>query len=150
MAPGVDGLPGALGPDAPEAVGDRVDVGATIERYLHGAPHRTVRRIGLALGLLEWLSFPWRFSRASLEARQQLLAKLDESGSGLVRDLVLFMKVLTGLGLANDRRVQMAVGWEARCGLADGAPAPRAEMPADPLGDLVPPRDFEECDVAVV
>src|SRR4051794_41633584 len=121
MAPGVDGLPGALGPDGGEDASERVDVGATVARYLHGLPSRTVGRIGLALRALEWLPFPWRFSRASLRARQELLGELEGSGSPLVRDLFLYMKVLTGLGYANDRRVRDAVGYEARCAVRDGA-----------------------------
>ncbi len=149
MAPGIDGMPGATGPDAPEPDAERVDVGAAIAEYLHGAPTRTVRRIGLALRALEWLPFPWRFSRSSPAARQDLLAKLDESGSALVRDLLLFMKVLTGLGLANDPRVQLAVGWKAECGLAGGDPLPPRDVD-EPLGDLTPPHDSEECDVAIV
>src|SRR5438045_1861110 len=137
MAPGVDGLPGALGPDRHEDADDRVDVGATVADYLHGLPSRTVRRIGLALRALEWLPFPWRFSHASLAARQELLAKLDESGSPLVRDLVLFMKVLTGVGFGNDARVRAAVGYEARCGMADHGQDFEGAL-NEPLGDLAP------------
>lgn len=148
MAPGVDGLPGALGPEPAEGGAERVDVGGTVAAYLHGAPARTVRRIGLALTVLEWLPFPWRFSRASVTSRQELIAKLDDSGSALIRDLVLFMKVLTGLGFGNDARVRAAVGYEAQCGLADGADPIAA--PAAPLGDLAAPHDFEECDVAII
>src|SRR5438874_5800761 len=146
MAPGVDGLPGALGPEGREDADDRVDVGATVADYLQGLPTRTVRRIGLAIRALEWLPFPWRFSHASLEARQELLAKLDDSGSGLVRDLLLFMKVLTGLGFGNDRRVRLAIGYEARCAVAEGDAGGREA----PLGDLVPHGDGEDCDVAIV
>src|SRR3954452_18787009 len=149
MAPGVEGLPGALGPDGAEDASERVDVGATVARFLHGLPSRTVRRIGLALRALEWLPFPGRFSHASLEARQELLAKLDDSGSPLVRDLVLFMKVLTGVGFGNDRQVRLAIGYEERCGLAEegaGSPAPGPGA----LGELEPRGDGEECDVAIV
>ena len=149
MAPGVDGLPGALGPEPTEDAAARVDVGATVAAFLHGASGRTVRRIGLVLTALEWLPFPWRFSRASLEARQQLVAKLDDSGSALIRDLILFMKVLTGLGFGNDARVRSAVGYEADCGLADDGLSP-ASAPGALLGDLSAPHDFEECDVAIV
>src|SRR3954452_7933034 len=131
MAPGVGDLPAALGERDPDDGRERVDVVAALERYLASAPHRTVRRIGLALGTLEWLPFPWRFSRASLEARQELLGDLEGSGASLVRDLLLFMKVLTGVAYGNDRRVRLAVGYEARCGLAedDGLTAAPATAP---------------------
>jgi choline dehydrogenase-like flavoprotein len=149
MAPGVGNLPPALGPAADG--GDRVDVGGAIDHYLGSAPRRTVRRIGLALIALEWLPFPWRFSRASLAARQDLLGRLEESQSALIRDLLLYMKVLTGLGYGNDERVRARVGFEARCGLAAGVgPAPVQEADPTPLGGLTPPDAEEECDVAIV
>jgi choline dehydrogenase-like flavoprotein len=146
MAPGAGPLPPALGNSGDED--GQVDVATTVQRLLAAVPHRSVRRIGLGLRALEWLPFPWRFSRASLEARQELLARLDSSGSPLVRDLILYMKVLVGLAYGNDARVRAAVGYEARCGLAGGEPKP-AGGPGS-LGDLTPPRDGEECDVAIV
>jgi choline dehydrogenase-like flavoprotein len=145
MAPGVGALPPALGAGDGRA---GVDVGGAIDGYVSAAPHRTVRRIGLALLALEWLPFPWRFSRASVEARQELLAKLEDSGSPLVRDLLLFMKVLTGLGYANDPRVRLTVGYEARCDVAAGDAGAGPATPS--LGDLAPVGGEEECDVAIV
>src|SRR5690242_10355841 len=133
MAPGVDGLPGALGPEPAVDGDERVDVAASVAHYLHRVPGRTVRRIGLALRALEWLPFPWRFSRASLESRQRLLADLDQSSSAIVRDLLLFMKVLTGIGFGNDRRVQVAIGYEAQCGVAPDGAAPGVPV-GQPLG----------------
>ena len=149
MAPGVGPLPAALG-NAGAADG-RVDVAATVQRFLAVVPHRSVRRMGLGLRALEWLPFPWRFSRASLEARQELLARLDSSGSPLVRDLILFMKVLAGLAYGNDARVRAAVGYEARCAVAEAEPSyPGERGRGGALGDLAPPRGGEECDVAIV
>jgi choline dehydrogenase-like flavoprotein len=149
MAPGVGALPPALG-NAGDADG-RVDVATTTQRFLSAVPPRSVRRIGLGLRALEWLSFPRRFSRASVEVRQELLARLEASSLQLVRDLVLYMKVLAGLGYANDARVRAAVGYEARCAVADGEPRPAPEEGGrGPLGDLAPPDEGEECDVAVV
>jgi hypothetical protein len=75
MAPGVGALPAALG-NAGDADG-RVDVAATTQRFLAAVPPRSVRRIGLGLRALEWLSFPRRFSGASVETRQELLARLE-------------------------------------------------------------------------
>ena len=108
-----------------------------------------MRRIGLALTALEWLPFPWRFSRASLDARQDLLAKLDESSSALVRDLLLFLKVLTGLGLR--QRPAGAGGGRLRgeCGLAEGDRLPPATRRAPRRPDTRLD-DAEECDVAIV
>jgi len=148
MAPGVGALPAALG-NAGEIDG-RVDVAATIQRFLTTAPARSVRRIGLALRGVEWLSFPRRFSRADVETRQELLARLESSRFQLVHDVILYMKVLAGLGYANDARVRAAVGSEARCAVAGGEPRSAPEREPQPLGELTPPPDGEECDVAVV
>jgi choline dehydrogenase-like flavoprotein len=150
MAPGVDGLPPAAGPrrpGEPEADG-AVDTVDPVERLLTALPHRPVRQIKLALWALELLPFPWRFSRASLEARQEFLARLDRSRLPFAADLLLFLKVLTGLGYGNDARVRAAVGNEMSCEVADGMP-PLADGPRD-LGDLRPPAGGEECDVAIV
>ncbi len=108
-------------------------------------------QIRLALCVFEWLPFPWRFSRASVEARQDFLRSIEESGSQLRRDLALFLKILSGLGYGNDPRVQAAVGYEARCALSGPAVASSAPAPgAAPLGDLEPSAHEEECDVVIV
>src|SRR3954471_22065059 len=150
MAPGVDGLPAAAGPARP---GDlepdgAIDTVSAIDSYLASLPHRTVRQVKLALWALELLPFPWRFSRASVDARQGFLAKLEGSRLPFAADLLLFLKVLAGLGYGNDARVREAVGYEMSCEVADGLP-PVADAPAG-LGDLRPPAGGEECDVAIV
>lgn len=149
MAPGVDPLPPAAGPEPKPGA---VDVVATLSPFLATLPHRSVLGIRLALRAFDWLPFPWRFSRASLDSRQDFLRRLDESDSRLKRDLTLMLKVLSGLGYANDPRVQGAIGYEATCRVVgDGrAQEPRPADAGDPLGDLKPPPGGEECDVAIV
>jgi hypothetical protein len=149
MAPGVNGLPPAAGPPGsgtPDADG-AVDTVAAVDRYLGSLPHRAVQQVKLALWALELLPFPWRFSRASLEAREDFLARLERSRFPFAADLLLFLKVLAGLGYGNDPAVRAAVGYEMRCEVSDGLP-PLAEGPG--LGDLRPPVGGEECDVAIV
>lgn len=146
MAPAYGALPAAAGNDGP-ADGASIDVAAGLEEYLKGLPPRSVRRMGLALTALEWLPFPWRFSRASPEARREYIERMDVSGPALVRDLILAVKVLAGLSYGNDERVRAAVGYEAYCALADGEAAP---APAAPLGDLEPQGSGEQCDVVIV
>ena len=150
MAPGVDGLPPAAGPrraGEPTAEG-AVDTVAAIDRYLSSLPRRAVRQVKLALWALELMPFPWRFSRASVDARQAFLARLDGSRLPIAADMLLFLKVLAGLGYGNDARVRKAVGHEMRCEVSDGLP-PVAEGPVG-LGDLRPPTGGEDCDVAIV
>src|SRR5215211_3100318 len=113
MAPGVGALPAA------EA---EVAVAEPIARYLAALPRGAVRRIRLALFAFEWLPFPWRFSRSSLEARQDFLARMDASPRALYGNLLLFLKVLAGLGYGNHPRVREAVGYEARCGVREDGP----------------------------
>jgi choline dehydrogenase-like flavoprotein len=148
MAPGVEGLPPAAGPrrpGEPEPNG-AVDTVDPIERFLTALPTRPVRQVKLALWALELLPFPWRFSRASLEARQEFLERLERSRLPFAADLLLFLKVLAGLGYGNGVRIRDAVGYEMSCEVADGMP------PVAPggLGDLRPPAGGEDCDVAIV
>jgi choline dehydrogenase-like flavoprotein len=117
-----------------------------VARFLSRLPARTVQVVRLALRAFEWLPFPWRFSRLSVEARSQYLAKMEGSRFSVYRDLLLLAKLLVMVGWARDERVRVAVGFESRCGLADGAPEP----PANDLGDLEPRGEGEECDVAIV
>src|SRR3954471_8175798 len=150
MAPGVDGLPAAAGPARP---GDlepdgAIDTVSAIDSYLASLPHRAVRQVKLALWALELLPFPWRFSRASVDARQGFLAKFEDSRLPFAADLLLFLKVLAGLGYGNDPRVRAAVGYEMRCEVSDGMP-PLADAPHG-LGDMRPAPGGEECDVAIV
>ena len=152
MAPGGSGLPSAAGNGAagrPAAAG-AVDVVGPLNRYLAALPRRSVGRMKLGLRVFDWLPFPWRFSRASLEARIEFLARLERSSSWLARELLLYLKVLTGLGYANDARVRRAIGYEMRCEVAGEPPAAGDSEIMRPLGDLSPPAGGEECDVAIV
>jgi choline dehydrogenase-like flavoprotein len=150
MSPGVPGLPPAAGPARagdPQPDG-AIDTVSSIDSYLGSLPHRAVRQVKLALWALELLPFPWRFSRASVDARQEFLAKFETSRLPFAADLLLFLKVLAGLGYGNDSRVLAAVGYEMRCEVSGGMP-PLSEAPHG-LGDMRPSRGGEECDVAIV
>ena len=144
MAPGVGSLPAAAGP---EPAPDRVDPVAHLEPLLAALPRRAVLALKLGLRVFEWLPFPWRFSRASLEARQDFLREIEASPSATKRDLALFLKVLTGLGYGNDPRVQAAVGYRASCAVAPEARPPVSDAGA--LGDLEPVGAGEDCDVVI-
>ena len=65
-------LPPAAGP---EPAPGGVDPVAHLEPLLATLPRRTVLGLKLGLRVFEWLPFPWRFSRASLAARQDFLAR---------------------------------------------------------------------------
>jgi choline dehydrogenase-like flavoprotein len=147
MAPGAGPLPPALGPSRRAGA---VDIVPTLERYLTSLPPRNVMALRLALRAFDWLSFPWRFSRADLAARQDFLRRLDASPSRLKQDVLLFLKVLTGLAYGNDSRVRAAVGYEATCRVEPPTARPGEETESAPLGDLAPDGGAEECDVLVV
>src|SRR5215211_80136 len=144
MAPGVGPLPPAAGA---RGTAGTVDPVAQLAPLLAALPPRTMRQIKLALRAFEWLALR-RFSRASVSARQRYLRDLERDGSRLRRDLLLFLKVLVGLGYANDIRVEESVGYRWRCGVAEGA-EPDAARDAS-LGDLEPNGAAEECDVIIV
>ncbi|TMK75070.1 MAG: FAD-binding protein [Actinobacteria bacterium] len=150
MAPGVEGMPPAAGPNPPGDPDpeDAVHTVEAIDRFLATLPHRSVRQVKLALWALEVLPFPWRFSKASLEAREGFLERLERSRLPFAADLLLFLKVLAGLGYGSHARVREAVGYEMACEVADGMP-PVVDSPQG-LGDLRPPAGGEECDVAIV
>ncbi len=155
MAPGYGALPAAAGPEAARRrASDAVDVVEALAAYLAELPRRNLRTVKLALRAFDWLSFPWRFSRADLTARQDFLSRLEDSHWSRLQDLLLFLKVLAGLGYGNDARVRAAVGYEATCRTASGTDAEDGRTPApegaSPLGDLRPPASVEECDVAIV
>ena len=115
MAPGLGPLPPAAGPEpAPGAV----DPVANLEPLLATLPRSTVTRIRLGLRALEWLPFPWRFSRSSPAARREFLRRAEVEGSATTRDLLLLCKVLSGFGYASDPRVQAAVGYVASCSVS--------------------------------
>jgi choline dehydrogenase-like flavoprotein len=147
MAPGTHGMPPARGP-GPGSNG-AVDVAEPLARYLSGLPPRRVRLVRLALIVFEWSPFPWRFSRASLDARQDFLRRMDESQSTIRQDILLLLKVLTSSGYASDRRVRAVAGSTAACRVEGNGQAPSGER-AEPLGDLDPAGDGEDCDVAIV
>ena len=100
----------------------------------------------LALRVFEWLPFPWRFSRLSVESRSEYMARMESSRFALYRDLLLLAKLLAMIGWARDERVRTAIGFEYSCAVASGAPDP----PATSLGDLEPSGEGEDCDVAIV
>jgi choline dehydrogenase-like flavoprotein len=137
MAPGEDGLPAAE---------SQVPVAEPLASFLSRLPARPVQVVRLALRVFEWLPFPWRFSRMSVESRSAYMAKMEGSRFSLYRDLLLLAKLLAMVGWARDERVRVAVGFEARCAVAEGSPEP----PATRLGDLEPRGDGEECEVAIV
>jgi choline dehydrogenase-like flavoprotein len=142
MAPGIGPLPAAE---------REVPVAESFVRYAASLEPRTLRQLRLALRAFEWLPFPRRFSRASLEGRQRFLADMERSRLSLNRDLLLLIKVVAGTQYARDERVRLAVGYEERCALApgEGDPEPDAEAPS-PLGELEPPEGGEQCDVVIV
>jgi len=82
----------------------------------------------------------------SLEARAQYMAKMEGSRFSLYRDLLLLAKLLAMVGWARDERVRTAVGFESRCAVAEGSPAPSSTG----VGALEPLGEGEECDVAIV
>jgi choline dehydrogenase-like flavoprotein len=157
MAPGVGTLPPAAGTDprgssryaneTPRR--ETVDVVAALEPFLASLPRRTILTMRAGLRVFDWLPFPWRFSRASLAARQEFLRRIDDEGSDAKRDLLLFLKVLAGLAYGNDPRVQRAVGYEIRCAVS-GPAAATAGADGTALGDLAPAGPKEECDVVIV
>ncbi len=109
-------------------------------------PARTVQVVRLALRTFEFLPFPWRFSRMSVQARSQYMTKMEGSRFSLYRDLLLLAKLLAMIGWARDSRVQSVVGFESRCAVAEGEPQPSSTG----VGDLEPRGAGEECDVAIV
>jgi choline dehydrogenase-like flavoprotein len=125
-----------------------VDVAGSLNRFLATLPPRRVLLVKVGLHVFDWLPFPWRFRRSSLEARQDFLAKLEAAERPFVGELMLFLKVLTGLGYGNDPGVRASIGYEITCGL-DGEDSPLPPGP-EPLGSLVPETPVEECDVAIV
>jgi choline dehydrogenase-like flavoprotein len=121
-------------------------VAQPVARFLSRMPARTVQVVRLALRVIEFLPFPWRFSHMSVEARSQYMAKMEGSRFSLYRDLLLLAKLLAMIGWARDERVRNVVGFEARCAVAEGAPQPTSTG----VGDLEPRGAGEDCDVAIV
>ena len=137
MAPGIEGLPAA----------ERdVDVSGPVANFLGSVSPRVRLRLKLGLHAFEWLPFPWRFSRLSAEAQEDFLLKLEGSRLSLHHDLLLMAKLFSTLGYAVTPEVEERIGFEIRCGLADGS----LPEPAGTLGDTEPPGEGEECDVVIV
>ncbi|MGI9020029.1 MAG: GMC family oxidoreductase N-terminal domain-containing protein [Solirubrobacterales bacterium] len=105
--------------------------------------------VRLVLLVFDRLPFPWRFSRSDLAARQDFIAKLEEANRPLLGELLVLLKVLTGLGYGNDAGVRASIDYEITCRLEGGASPLPAPDPA-PLGGLDPESNVEECDVAIV
>jgi choline dehydrogenase-like flavoprotein len=137
MAPGIDGLPAA----------ERdVDVSGPVASFLGSVSPRTLGRLRLGLRAFEWLPFPWRFSRLDPAAQEDFLCKLEGSRLSLHHDLLLMAKLFSTLGYAVTPEVEERIGFEIRCGLADGS----LPEPAGTLGDTEPAGEGEECDVVIV
>jgi choline dehydrogenase-like flavoprotein len=136
--------PGA-GPLPPAA---ELDTTGAVAAYVTGLPRRSRLAIRVALVALEWLSFPWRFSRQPLDTREAYLRDMETSGAGWAQDLLLLVKVLVGLGYGTHPRVRDAIGYAMTCEVLDGEKLPAAGPTT--LGDLRPPEGGEDCDVVVV
>jgi len=121
-------------------------VAEPLARFFSRMPARTVQVVRLALRVIEFLPFPWRFSRMSIEARSDYMAKMESARFSLYRDLLLLAKLLAMVGWAPDERVRRAVGFESRCAVAEGTPQPSSTG----VGDLEPRGAGEDCDVAIV
>jgi choline dehydrogenase-like flavoprotein len=137
MAPGVDGLPAA----------ERdVDVSGPVAKFLRSVSPPVLLRLRLGLRAFEWLPFPWRFSRLGPEAAADFLRRMERSRLPLHHDLLMMAKILSSLGYAVVPEVELRVGTETGCALADGS----LPEPAGTLGDLQPRGEGEECDIAIV
>lgn len=137
MAPGVDGLPTAE---------REVEVSAPVAEFLRSASPSILLRLRLGLRAFEWLPFPRRFSRLDQDGRERVLRRLDSSKSSLKHDLLLMAKLFSTLGYTVTPEVQAKIGYELKCGLADGG----TPEPAGTLGDTEPRGEGEECDVVIV
>jgi choline dehydrogenase-like flavoprotein len=137
MAPALDGLPAAE---------REVDVSGPVGRFFTSFSPRVLTRVRLGLRVLEWLPFPWRFSRLDLGAREDFLQRMERSRFGLYHELLLMCKTFTTLGYAVDPGVERRLGLETSCRVADGSLPEQAGS----LGDTEPSGEGEECDVVVV
>ncbi len=137
MAPGIDGLPAA----------ERdVDVSGPVAEFLTAVSPRTLFRLKLGLRALEWLPFPWRFSRLNRDTGEDFLRRMEESRFSLHHDLLLMAKLFSTLGYAVTPEVESRIGFETRCELADGS----LPEPSGSLGNTEPVGEGEECDVVIV
>jgi choline dehydrogenase-like flavoprotein len=137
MAPGIDGLPAAE---------REVDVSGPVAKFLRSVSPPVLLRLRLGLRAFEWLPFPWRFSRLDPEGAADFLRRLERSRFPLHHELLMMAKILSVLGYAAVPAVELRIGTEIGCGLADGT----LPEPAGSLGDLQPHGEGEECDVAII
>jgi choline dehydrogenase-like flavoprotein len=139
----------ALVPEGgPVPAADGVAVAEAVASHVIAASPRSRAGIRLALLVLEWSSFPRRFSRLRADARAARVRRLERARAGLPRALFTLLKALALLGYARDPAVQHAVGIEQRCELAPGG-TPPATARLDPAA-LEPPDEEERCDVVIV
>jgi choline dehydrogenase-like flavoprotein len=137
MAPGIDGLPAA----------ERdVAVSGPVAKFLRSVSPPVLLRLRLGLRAFEWLPFPWRFSRLGPETAADFLRRLERSRFPLHHELLMMAKIFSSLGYAVTPEVELRIGTETSCALADGS----LPEPAGTLGDLRPRAAGEECDVAIV
>ncbi len=107
--------------------------------------------VRLALRAFEWLPFPWRFSRQSLEARRGLPARDGSLPAQAGRqDLLLFVKILVGLGYGTNPEVQEALGYAIRCEVSDERAAAAAGRRSTHSATSCLPRAARSADVVIV
>ncbi|MEA2399594.1 MAG: hypothetical protein QOK25_3150 [Thermoleophilaceae bacterium] len=120
-------------------------------RVVEAGPARMRYVFRLALIVLERSTFPRRFSKLPPERRARRIESLENSGSMLLRNMVLLLKTLTCVAYARTPEVQRVVGSAPRCELGPGAIPPPLPPHLDPA-KLEPPKDggMESCDAVVV
>lgn len=132
------------------AAADTDGVSDGVARVLAAATPRMRGLTALGLRTLERSTFPRRFSRLPLEKRTRKIEKLEQSGSMLLRNLVLLLKTLVCVSYARDSEVQRAIGSVPRCELAPGAVPPPLPPHLNPAKLEPPEEGREECDVVIV
>ena len=55
-----------------------------------------MRVVRIALRVFEWLPFPWRFSRLSLEARSEYMSNMESSRFAVYRNLYPVLRETLG------------------------------------------------------
>lgn len=124
---------------------------APAQRVFAAAPARTLLATRLGLRLLQWTSFPRRFTSLPLKRRIEHVGRLEGSRAGVLRDLLLLCKTITAVSYARDPAVLQAIGARSGCEPADPAAAldPERPPPLDPRA-MVAPQDVERCDAVIV
>jgi len=128
-----------------------VDVIGPAQKVLAAAPPRTLLAARAGLRVLQWTSFPRRFTSLSLERRIEHLGRLEGGRFAALRDLLLLCKTITAVSYARDPAVLEALGARggcepARAGLERDAGRP---PPLDPAA-MAAPQDVERCDAVIV